>query len=213
MSRPISRRARQAQETRRDILDAALRLFATRGYTGTAIADIAAEAGVAVPTVYASVGAKPLLLGRLLEAVDLQAGVPELAHALGAATDPQEVLALGVRITRQVAERGSTIIKVLASAAGSEPEMGQAYAEGLAKHRAGATSTIRRIATLGALAPGLAEPDAVAVFATLTDTPVYDGLTGHGWSYDRCETWLFDTLAAQLLRAPEPGSTARRGAR
>jgi AcrR family transcriptional regulator len=177
-----------------------LKLFATRGYTGTAIADIAAEAGVAVPTVYASVGAKPLLLARLLKAIDLQAGVPELARTLGAATDPREVLAVGVRITRQVAERGSTIIKVLASAAGSEPEMAQAYAEGLAKHRAGAASTIRRLVTLSALSPGLAEPDAVAVFATLTGTPTYDDLTSHGWSYDKCEAWLFDTLAAQLLR-------------
>src|SRR5262245_27246379 len=101
----MTRRERQAQETRRDILDAALRLFAARGYAGTAIADIATEAGVAVPTVYASVGSKPLLLRRLLEAIDLEAGVPELASALGAATDPREILTLAVRITRQVAER------------------------------------------------------------------------------------------------------------
>ncbi|MEU7868237.1 TetR family transcriptional regulator [Dactylosporangium sp. NPDC049140] len=209
MSRPISRRARQAAETRRDILDAALRLFAGRGYAATAIADIAAEAGVAVPTVYASVGAKPLLLKGLLKTVDIEAGVPELAQALGAATDPREVLRLGVRITRQVAERGSAIIKVLASAAGSEPEMGQAYAEGLAKHGAGAAATVGRIAALGALSADVSEPDAVAIFATLTGTPVYDGLTGHGWSYDKCETWLLDTLAAQLLRSPgKVGRTA-----
>ncbi|HTJ37430.1 MAG TPA: hypothetical protein VL738_29735 [Dactylosporangium sp.] len=159
---------------------------------------------------YASIGAKPLLLKGLLETVDLEAGVPELAQALGVATDPREVLRLAIRITRQVAERGSTIIKVLASAAGSEPEMGQAYAEGLAKHRAGAATTVGRIAALGALSPDVSEPDAVAVFATLTGTPVYDGLTGHGWSYDKCETWLFDTLAAQLLRSPgKAGRTTR----
>ncbi|GAA4247707.1 TetR/AcrR family transcriptional regulator [Dactylosporangium darangshiense] len=178
-----------------------MRLFAGRGYAATAIADIAAEAGVAVPTVYASIGAKPLLLKGLLETVDLEAGVPELAQALGVATDPREVLRLAIRITRQVAERGSTIIKVLASAAGSEPEMGQAYAEGLAKHRAGAAATVGRIAALGALSPDVSEADAVAMLATLTDTPVYDGLTRHGWSYDKSETWLFDTLAAQLLRS------------
>ncbi|GAA1868870.1 TetR/AcrR family transcriptional regulator [Asanoa iriomotensis] len=196
----MGRRARQAEETRRDILDAALRLFAERGYAATAIADIAAEAGVAVPTVYASVGAKPLLLRGLLGTIDLEAGVPELARALGAATDPREVLRLAVRITRQVAERGSTIIKVLASAAGSEPDMAQTYAEGLAKHRAGATATVGRVAALGALSTDLSEADAVAIFTTMTDTPVYDALTGNGWSYDKCETWLFDTLAAQLLR-------------
>ena len=41
-----------AEERRRDILDAALRLFATRGFNDTTVSDIAAEAGMGTGTVY-----------------------------------------------------------------------------------------------------------------------------------------------------------------
>ena len=45
-----------ADQTRRESLEAARRLFAERGYVGTSVADIAAEAGVAVQTIYARHG-------------------------------------------------------------------------------------------------------------------------------------------------------------
>jgi AcrR family transcriptional regulator len=48
-----SRRAvKPAEERRKDILDAALRLFRERGFNETTVSDIAAEAGMATGTVY-----------------------------------------------------------------------------------------------------------------------------------------------------------------
>src|SRR3954465_5058548 len=44
------------------ICAAAQRLFSTKGYLATSIADIAAEAGVARPTVFTAVGTKPVIL-------------------------------------------------------------------------------------------------------------------------------------------------------
>src|SRR5262249_12246884 len=44
------------------ICAAAYRLFTTKGYLATSIEDIAAEAGVARPTVFSAVGAKPVIL-------------------------------------------------------------------------------------------------------------------------------------------------------
>src|SRR6266536_5190141 len=46
------RRREQAAATRRDILEAALRLFERQGYAATTMAAIAAEARVALKTVY-----------------------------------------------------------------------------------------------------------------------------------------------------------------
>src|SRR5215217_4210057 len=46
------RRREQAAATRRQILDAAQRLFERQGYAATTMAAIAAEAGVATKTVY-----------------------------------------------------------------------------------------------------------------------------------------------------------------
>lgn len=45
------RRREQAEATRRDILEAARRLFEAHGYAATTMAAIAAEAGVALKTV------------------------------------------------------------------------------------------------------------------------------------------------------------------
>src|SRR5918999_4915845 len=53
-----SRRREQAEVTRHEIASAARRLFALNGYAATTLAAIAAEAGVAEPTVYAVFGAK-----------------------------------------------------------------------------------------------------------------------------------------------------------
>src|SRR5215475_6377079 len=47
-----ARRREQAAATRREILEAAQRLFERQGYAATTMAAIAAEAGVALKTVY-----------------------------------------------------------------------------------------------------------------------------------------------------------------
>src|SRR5947208_2674838 len=62
-----SRRQAQARETQRQIVEAARRLFIERGYMGTTIEQIAAEAGVAVETIYATFGNKRAVLARLVD--------------------------------------------------------------------------------------------------------------------------------------------------
>src|SRR5918911_2787030 len=61
-------RQRQAQTTRRQIVDAAGRLFSRHGYFGTTMEAIAREAGVADPTVYAAFGSKRAILSALIDA-------------------------------------------------------------------------------------------------------------------------------------------------
>src|SRR5215469_11240289 len=61
------RRRRAAARTRAAILDAARELFTERGYTATPMTAIADRAGVALDTVYASVGRKPELARLLIE--------------------------------------------------------------------------------------------------------------------------------------------------
>jgi AcrR family transcriptional regulator len=56
------RRARQAAQTRIDVLVAATELFAERGWAGTTVSAIAERAGVAVDTVYSGFGSKTGLL-------------------------------------------------------------------------------------------------------------------------------------------------------
>src|SRR4051794_41893697 len=58
---------RLAQASRRQILGAAHRLFVQQGYVATSIPAIAAEAGVAVQTIYNTVGSKRDVLGGVIE--------------------------------------------------------------------------------------------------------------------------------------------------
>ena len=67
MSGPTGARASSAEATRRAIVSAASRLFFERGYHGTGIDEIAAQAGVAVQTIYNSVGTKRDVLVRVLD--------------------------------------------------------------------------------------------------------------------------------------------------
>lgn len=55
-------RRETARATRRAVLSAATALFHERGYAATTMADVAAAAGVAVQTVYSTVGGKAALL-------------------------------------------------------------------------------------------------------------------------------------------------------
>ena len=48
----MRREVKPAEERRKDILDAALRLFVSKGFADTSVSDIAAEAGMATGTVY-----------------------------------------------------------------------------------------------------------------------------------------------------------------
>jgi AcrR family transcriptional regulator len=57
-----SRRKRQAEQTRADVLAAAADRFNETGWAGTTVADIAEAAGVAVETVYSGFGSKKALL-------------------------------------------------------------------------------------------------------------------------------------------------------
>ena len=55
-------RRRRADERRRAVLQSALARFTEAGYAGASMAGIAADAGVAVDTIYATIGRKPQLL-------------------------------------------------------------------------------------------------------------------------------------------------------
>ena len=204
MSRPASgtptRRQAQAADTRRLVLDAALRLFAERGYAATSVSDIAREAGVALPTVYANVGAKPQLLRLLADRVDQRAGIPELHDATMAASGAGEVLSLAVRLTRQLAERCGDVIAAMNSAAGADPELAALVEEGGRRHRTGALGIARRLHDLGGLRADVSIERAGTIVDALTQPEMFQLLVDrHGWSYDEAEEWLVGVLGDQLL--------------
>ncbi|MGH2868128.1 MAG: hypothetical protein ACRDNK_11265, partial [Solirubrobacteraceae bacterium] len=121
---------------------------------------------------------------------------------LMACHDPEEMLALQVRLSRQLNERAGDLVAALRSAATVEPDMATPYAEGIKRHRSGMRATARRLAELGALRSGVGESDAAALLDVLLAPDSWAGLTTeHGLRWDSCESLLHHSLRL-LLRRP-----------
>ena len=197
-----SLRERRAQLTRDEILGAARRLFAERGYARTSVRDVAKAAGVSAQTVYDSVGSKQELVSTLNDLIDAEAGIPALARAAAESEDPGEVAATNARITRSILEHCGDIIHALVTGAAAEPELAAVLAEGQRRHVEGAGRVIGLLRGLEALGP--VDPDeAVETLAAITDIRLALMLQeSYGWSLDRLENWMAAASRALLLDQP-----------
>ena len=201
LKKPLSRRERQAQQTREEILGAARRLFAERGYTRTSVRDIAEAAGVSAQTVYDSVGSKPALVARLNDVIDAEAGIAAIAAASAQSTDPAEVVATPARITRAILEHCGDIIHALVTGASAEPDLEAVLAEGHRRHVEGATRTVEALERMGALDPSIERKQAAETLAALSDFRFALVLRdSYGWSLDAVEAWIAATSRSLLLR-------------
>jgi AcrR family transcriptional regulator len=193
-------RARQAAETREQILEAARRLFAEQGYARTSMEEIARAAGVALQTVYSSVGGKPALVLGLVGFIEREGGVPENARRIAESADGAEVVRLTARLSRELQERCGDVIAAIWEGAPFAAEVAEAQTAGNRRHLEGTGSVARKLHELGALRPGLSVDDAAGAIGLLTSFETYHQLTRtYGWSWDRAEEWIAATLAALLL--------------
>ena len=199
-----NRREVAAAETRREILRAARRLFAAHGFAGTSLQQIAEESGVAVQTIYSSVGSKAALVLALNDLVDEEAGVAQLGAGVLAETDPPTMIAKAIHLTRQLNERCGDLLQVMLSAAPAEPDVAAAFADGMRRHESGVRAMTQRLGALGALRAGTTPERAAAVFSMMTSPPSWQQLTQRaGWTFDESEAWLTASLT-QLLLEPDP---------
>ena len=199
-------RARQARETRRRIVEAAALLFTNEGYSATSIRAIAEQAGVAVPTVYASLRSKANILRAVVELtvrgdddaapVAARAGWQEIERQ----QNPREQLQLFAHLHRQICDREAAVFAQLDAAAGADPEA----SELLADHDQRRYQTQRRLARSlhrrKQLKPGLTSREAADVIWTLASERTYLALVRDRlWNADNYERWLADQLTATLL--------------
>src|SRR5260370_32162154 len=103
-----SLRGAQAEATREDVIAAAARLFAEKGYAATSIEEIAAAAGVSRTTVFTSVGGKAKLLKTALDVAivgdDEPISLPDRprSKAIRAEPDPRKYLALYAELVTEM---------------------------------------------------------------------------------------------------------------
>src|SRR3954468_20558828 len=187
--KPLSLRERQAQLTRDEILKAARRLFAERGYTRTSVRDIAEAASVSAQTVYDSIGSKQALVARLNDLIDAEAGIGELARAAAQSGDAGEVAALSAKVTRSIIEHCGDIVRALVTGASAEPDLEVALAEGHRRHVDGARMVVGGLKKMDALDASSATGAAVDRLAAVSDFRLALLLRdSYKWSLDRIES-------------------------
>jgi AcrR family transcriptional regulator len=210
------RRREQAAETRRKILDAAERLFAQHGYAATSMPAIADQAGVALKTVYLACGTKAGVLHALW---DVRLGgddqpIPVTGRPwyrqLLRADDPHQLLRTAAHQSRVVKERAGDVMLIVRHAAATEPALADLWDRIETEFRTVLGGIAQRLDALGSLAPGIDTAAATDLLWTLNHPDTWHLLVRRcGWTADRYERWVGETLSTQLLgtsRAPRHGS-------
>ncbi|TCC28883.1 TetR/AcrR family transcriptional regulator [Kribbella speibonae] len=199
-----TKRAAQARETRRSILDAAAELFVGTGYTATTIQAIAEQAGVAVQTVYAVFGNKRELLRQLIESAIVGNEEPlpmtERAETQAIADEPdaRRRAALDAAMSRSIIERVAPIVRVATEAAASDPELAAMMDAVRAARRREMTAAARILGGPDGLRTDV--EDAAATLYVLYSPAVADMLMGdYGWSTARFEKWLARMMLATVI--------------
>ena len=197
-------RQQQADETRRRILDAARTLLLDKGYDGTTIENVARDAAVSSQTVYATFGSKRGILAGLLDRTRFGSAFVEMVERARQTTGAVERLHLVAAIARRVYDAERSELDLLRGAGGLlSPDLAALDREHEQRRMAAQAATINILARSGRLRPDLDAATAGDIVWSLTSREIYRMLVAdRGWSSDRYEAWLAETLISSLL-APE----------
>jgi AcrR family transcriptional regulator len=199
-----TRRRQGAARTRAAILDAARELFTERGYTATPMTAIAERAGVALDTVYASVGRKPELARLLIETAisgtdqAIPAGQRDYVQAVQAAPDAETKIAIYAAAVAAIAPRLAIVLAIIQQAAHTEPDLATLWDQ-IAERRAANMRLF--VADLATVTPLRLDPGEAADIIWATNAAeLYQLLVRQrGWSPQRYERFLADTWRRLLL--------------
>lgn len=201
------RRRAQAEATRAEILAAAQRLLERDGYAATTMASVAAEAGVALKTVYLAFATKSGLLRALWnvllrgDAEDVPMGERPWSRELLAEPDPGARLDRLARQSRAVKDRAGPLMVVVRDAAAADADVAALWDRIETQFRDLLGPLARTFADEGALRPGLDAARAADLLWALNHPDLWRLLVRvRGWSPGEYEDWLAGAFRRELLR-------------
>jgi AcrR family transcriptional regulator len=212
------RRLEQAAANRRAVLDAAHRRFVTDGYVATTMDVIAAEAGVALKTVYVGFGTKARLLRALwdlqLKGDEDDAPVADRAwyQQMLAEPDPAQLLERIAANSCAVKARIGRLLGVIRTAAAVDADAGELWELIQSDFHANQRALIEALAARGGLREGLDVDRATDVLWTLNHPDVWLLLVvERAWTPEAFEAWFAGALADLLLSRAAAGPPSARG--
>lgn len=201
-----TRRRKQAQETRRAILEAARRLFLKRGYASTTMASVAEGAGVSVEAVYKAFSNKAGLVKAVFDVaiVGDDKPIPMLQRdrvaRMRAEPDARRKFEMYGEHLAEAGSRAGALQLLIRSAAESHPDAAKVWDQMVAEHLTGMTEFARHLHDGEHLRPDLSVDDARDILWTYSSVELYDLLViRRGWDPERYGGWIAEALTAALL--------------
>ena len=200
------RRREQAAATRRAILEAAQRLFEHQGYPATTMEAIAAEAGVALKTVYVAFDTKRGLLRALWDLLlkgdedDRSVAERPWYREVVEEPDAERQLRLTARNSRVVKQRIAALLEVIRDAAPVDPDIAALWHLIQSDFYDNQRSIVESLHKKQQLQPGLDITRATDILWTLNHPELWLLLVGkRGWTPEEFEQWFGDAASVQLL--------------
>jgi AcrR family transcriptional regulator len=193
-------RQRQAEETRRRILEAARSLFESRGYAATTLDAIAELAEVSPKTLGAVFGSKRALLAEVINPDAFSTPVQQLIEEVRTTEDPSRRLLFVAQITRQAYESRTRSLELLRTAGAVASELADLAQQVEARRRQNQARLVVSLREQKVLTPFLSLEEATDVLWTLTSYDLYRMLVvEQRWEPERYQAWLAQLLGQQLL--------------
>jgi TetR/AcrR family transcriptional regulator of autoinduction and epiphytic fitness len=215
VKRKTPNRAARARATRRRIIETSTRLFTTDGYASTTMERIAAQAGVAVQTMYYIFGTKGQVLCEAMEFAGAgehdAVPVPQRSWMIEAlATESlHRSLALGVEHGVDIYKRAAPLWPAVNAAAVADPAVEKYWSGVTSARRAGMGRLVARIAELDGLRTELTVERATDIMFVLNGHGTFQGLViDANWNLPTYKSWLYSTLVSQLLTSGQPDPSA-----
>jgi AcrR family transcriptional regulator len=186
------------------ICAAAYRLFSDNGYLATSIEEIAAEAGVARPTIFTAVGPKAtilrLVVDQALAGDDAPVPIAQRPWWREAIDEPDPVrsIELHARNMCRINQRAAPVLRALETAASVDPEAGEVWDRFQRQRRQG----IKEFAVALTRKTDRVRLDESTITGTLCmlAADAYIRLVRDaGWTAERYEHWLTDVLLRLFL--------------
>lgn len=201
-----------AGQTHAAILRAAEELFVERGYARATLSAIAERAGVALNTVYSSVGGKPALVEALAREGTDDDEIQSSIDVLRAATDGREVLRLTGEGTGEVTRRHERVLNFLSDNAATDPAVAAAAEHAARRYHERLTLIADHLVALGAVRTDAVRTEQILWF--YFGLGAWRTVRGFGWDWSDGADWLASRAADALLLPSSPapaGGAGREG--
>jgi AcrR family transcriptional regulator len=203
-----SARREAARATRQSIFEAAQTVFLEKGYAAATMPAIAKAAGIALDTVYATVGKKASLFRLLVETAisGSDKAVPpeerDYVRSIRAEPDPAEKLRIYAGALRSIQSRLAPLFRVLQGAAPLDPEL-DALWQSISQRRAENMRLLAKdLAATGGLRAGLSIAKAADIIWSMNSPEFYLLLVEQrGWPAKDFEEWLGEAWIRLLLKS------------